>query len=82
MLILGIKRSSGEYEGNKYDNIVCHCKNPDTIMMAGEAVEIVKVPYTVFSNFLEGAPLETAIGLDVIFYYNRWNKVQTMQLIK
>lgn len=81
MIIRGLKRSSGEYEGYKYDNIVCHCLSDDNSgLLYGDAVEIVKVPYPVFMDWLAGSELDAAVGMDVNFIYNKSGKVTAITL--
>lgn len=79
MLVRGIKRSTGEYNGRPYDNIMIHCTAPnDGSMLAGEPVEILKIKTALFYEELGrlgcGDPAEL-VGLNIRERYNKFGNV-------
>lgn len=79
MLVRGIKRSTGEYNGRSYDNIMIHCTAPnDGSMLAGEPVEILKIKAPLFyEEFgrLGCGELSELVGLDIRERYNKFGNV-------
>lgn len=55
MTVISVKRSSGEYEGNKYDNYMLYAMNPETTnpkVLAGCEVEQIKIKADAFPLIL------------------------------
>ena len=82
MIILGIARSKGEYEGNSYDNINFHCQDDTKEILAGTFTEVVKVKSTVLKHqFGDGYDVTELLGQDVLFSYDRYGKVQSIAIM-
>lgn len=78
LTVRGVKQSSGEYNGNPYNNMVIHCIGlSDGSMLCGDPVEIVKVKAPIFMQTLSNIGLEPAdlIGCQIRLYYNKYGNV-------
>ena len=72
--ILGIKHSTGEYQGNAYDNYNFFVGSED-INTVGTYVETVKVKSTVLKELIDLKELPGLVGQDVTFNYNKFGQV-------
>lgn len=72
--VLGIKHSTGEYQGNAYDNYNFFVGSED-INTVGTYVETVKVKSTVLKELIDLKELPGLVGQDVAFYYNKFGQV-------
>ena len=84
MVVRGVKRSAGEYNGVKYDNIMIHCDcQNDGTMLCGDPVDVLKIKTPVFYNELSrlgcGDPSDL-VGLDIRPRYNRYGSVDGFDL--
>jgi len=71
MVVVGIQRSVGNFEGYDYDNYKLHCLIPadETKEQSGQLSEIVKVPKAVFDK------LDITIGDDIIPFYDKYGRL-------
>lgn len=74
LTVIGISRSSGDYNGTQYDNTYLYCTRPadETKNQTGLICEIIKVK----TASLECVP---SIGSLIVPVYNRFGQVQTVQ---
>lgn len=72
--VLGIKHSTGEYQGNTYDNYNFFVGSED-INTVGTYVETVKVKSTVLKELIDLKDITDLVGQDVAFYYNKFGQV-------
>ena len=75
MIVKGIKHSTGEYNGNKYDNYILYVINPDDKYAIGMCPELVKVKSSLISEVINPDNIEHLIDSDINFYYDRYGKV-------
>lgn len=72
MVVLGIRHSSGTFDGYNYDNYMLHCvcdvDTSDT-SVEGQLTEILKVPKSMFDN------LSISVGDTVNPAYNKFGKL-------
>lgn len=72
--VLGIKHSTGEYQGNTYDNYNFFVGSED-INTVGTYVETVKVKSTVLKESIDLKELPGLVGLNLTFNYNKFGQV-------
>lgn len=75
MIVKGIKHSTGEYNGNKYDNYILYVINQDDNNTIGLCPEIVKVKSSLISEVINPLNIDSLIDRDINFYYDRYGKV-------
>lgn len=83
MKIVGVGRSSGNYEGHDYDNFIVHALENDK-NVTGQRANIVKVKADVFHRDLSAvadADMSKLLGLMVEFAYDRFGKVQSIGIV-
>ena len=73
--ILGIKHSTGEYQGNAYDNYNFFVGSED-INTVGTYVETVKVKSTVLKDLIDLKELPGLVGQNANFNYNKFGQVE------
>lgn len=71
MVVLGIKHSSGDFNGIHFDNYYFHCllEQVDGTDYKGQLTEVLKVPKSVFDNF------SVNVGDTVNPAYNKYGKL-------
>lgn len=82
--VRGLKRSSGNYEGYDYDNILLHCLCPDDgKMLAGEPVEIVKLKVAFFNEACNRNKLgmDDLIGCQIRVIYGKFSKAEDFDIV-
>ena len=83
--VIGVGRSSGEYEGYKYDNYVLHCVEPGPKGWIGERTFVAKVPERVFTadvmSLVDGN-VDKLIGVPVDLIYNRFGKIVGVKIAR
>ena len=72
--IIGIKHTTGEYQGQKYDNYNFYVGSED-INTVGTYVETVKVKSTVLKDLIDLKDIPGLVGQDVTFNYNKFGQV-------
>lgn len=77
MIVVGKKRSQGEYNGNSYDNVVLHCEC-DFLGDNCEGSETVIVKVKSSDCSFDSIPL----GSDIQPIYNRFGKVDRILVNK
>ena len=84
MKVVGVGRSSGDYEGYKYDNFVLHCTEvPDDRTFTGLRCVMVKVKASVFLEQvmpLVDGDVSRLLGLTISVSYDRFGKVQRVDI--
>lgn len=83
MKIVGVGRSTGEFEGYKYDNFVVHALETDK-NVTGQRANTVKVKSDIFHRDLSAvadADMSKLLGLMVEFAYDRFGKVQSISIV-
>ena len=74
--VIGISRSTGDYNGTPYDNTYFHCIKPafDEKNQKGQLCEIIKVKTSSITEMPE-------LNSFIIPIYNRYGQVQSIQLV-
>ena len=72
MLVIGVCRRSGEYNGFKFDNYLIFFDDPNKKVVFGSCPDFEKVPVSVVEEF---GGVEALQGADIKFNYNRYGKV-------
>ena len=83
MKVVGVGRSSGEYEGYKYDNFLLHGLEDGGKDWVGQRAVICKVPASVFNADVSpvvDADLTKLLGAKVECMYNKYGKVISVRL--
>lgn len=86
MIIQGVRRNKGNYEGYDYDNYLIFVKSgkndniPSDVI--GDLVDIYKVKAAVFYSVFGVTDKDagTVRGLDILPVYNRYGKVESVQI--
>lgn len=80
--IVGIQRKSGEFQGNRYDNIMIHCINDESKppCIAGGVCETLKVKYAdlgaVFGGLISNdSDFRSLVGMAITPFYDRFGNV-------
>ena len=77
--IIGMTVQQGEYEGNKYHNLIFYCSRTSTDeKVLGKIVKEVKIPYMKASHLLKSVEgvLEKFIGEKLVVMYNEKGYVE------
>ena len=71
MVVVGIQRSSGDYNGIAYDNYKLHCLVPadESKQQEGQLTDVVKVPKTMFEDS------DITIGSVITPYYDKYGRL-------
>lgn len=71
MLVVGIQRSSGDFNGIAYDNYKLHCLYPadEKKEQFGQLSEVIKVPKDMFEE------LKIDIGSEVVPFYDKYGRL-------
>ena len=81
--VIGVGRSSGEFEGYKYDNFVLHCTEAAPKGWVGVRSFVAKVPQLVFnrdvSPLIDGN-LDKLVGVPIDLSYNRFGKIDGVKI--
>lgn len=85
MKVIGIQERSGEYQGNKYHNVMIHCtKESDDSY--GEITEVIKVKFSnvreVFGKAMSSADWQNLISKNIFVNYDRYGVVQFVQIVE
>lgn len=83
MKVIGIQERSGEYQGNKYHNVMIHCtKESDDSY--GEITEVIKVKFAnvreVFGKAMSAADWQNLLHNTIYVNYDRYGIVQSVQI--
>lgn len=82
--VRGLKKSSGQYEGYDYDNILMHCDcSDDGKMLVGEPVEVVKVKAAVFNTVCNRNKMDMRdlIGCQIRVFYDKYGKAEDFDVV-
>lgn len=76
MLVIGLARRKGEYQGNAYDNMMIYCTRPaDTTKdEQGQITEVIKIKTADFPSIID-------IGVEIRPIYDRFGRVVDIQII-
>ena len=76
MLVIGLARRKGEYQGNAYDNMMIYCTRPANTTKGekGEISECFKIKFSDFPQIIQ-------IGCDIRPIYDRFGRVVDIQMI-
>ncbi len=83
--VKGIRRTSGTYEGNSFDNTYLHCLAPaDRNTLTGQLVEIVKVSTYNFNAICDrlGVGINDLQDVSLRVYYNKYGNVDDFDIVK
>lgn len=83
-LVKGIRRTSGEYEDNAYDNIYLHCIIPsDDKTICGSLVEAFKMKASAFNAACDRQKVDFSdlLGCQVRIIYGKYNKVDDFDIL-
>lgn len=84
-VVRGIKHSTGEYQGNPYDNMMVHCDaSDDGKMVCGEPVVHIKVKTPRFNEICANRNYKPAdfVGNQIRVYYGPYNVVEDLEILK
>ena len=85
MFVRGVKRATGNYNGNDYDNIMIHCDTVDDgTMLCGEPVDVVKIKTPVFNQVMNrlGMTVDDLVGKEIRVYYNKYGAADSFDVLK
>ena len=87
MKIVGVTNSSGNYQGNDYDNIILHCTEPfNNEKSTGLRTESFKIKHSImaeiFGKSLTSKELAAFVGQEANFFYDKFNHVNLVQLVQ
>ena len=86
MLIVSVSRSKGNYQGSDYDNInfQCFCDVAPKSLLAGQAVETVKVKTDVvidcFGKSVSSIDWNSLVGSEILPTYNKFGQVSAISI--
>lgn len=78
MIIIGVTRRQGGFNGMHYDNYYLYFENPNVKTLWGIAPQFEKVPADVVNAF---GGVDALQGADIRFVYNKYGKVVEIQQI-
>lgn len=88
LICKGVQRKTGEFQGNKYDNVMLHCLNttPSSPCIAGDACETIKIKsaevYQVFGGLIKtDADWRELIDQAIQPFYDRYGRAVQVQLV-
>lgn len=80
--IIGCRTYDNEYKGNMYSGVSLHCINSDFKNQAGavgDGVEKFSVKQSVWEMFAHGRELTDVIGVNVLPFYDKYQKICMLQ---
>lgn len=80
--VIGIQRLEGEYQGHKYNNYVIHTISDTPANVSGRKTATFKVRSQDVANVIKGSSLEGLIGKKISAYYNKYQQVVQINVIK
>lgn len=97
MKIIGLVNSKGDYNGNKYHNLVLHCsyvENNEKRDTAGELTDTIKLRYSDLNSLfsmgladpsdvekMTAENFDFLLGEEIEVYYNKFGAVQSVSLL-
>lgn len=71
MTVVGIQRSTGDFNGISYDNYKLHCLVPaDTSkQQEGQLTDVIKVPKAMFEFY------QITVGSEITPYYDKYGRL-------
>lgn len=88
LIIKGVQRQTGTYEGKQYDNILLHClnNNPANPTICGDVCETIKIKTQLVSEVFGGLvnndnDFRALMDQPIIAFYDRFSRVQKVDLI-
>ena len=89
LIVKGVSRKSGSYEGQPYDNFYIHCLNdsPSKPTIAGDACEILKVKAYRLHEVLGGlvksdADWRALVDCKIRAFYDRYGNAEQITLVE
>ena len=76
MIIIGVTRKSGEFDGRHFDNYYLYYENPSVKTLWGIAPQFEKVSADVVNSF---GGVDALQGVDIKLVYNKYGKVVEIQ---
>ena len=83
--VKGVRHTSGEYEGNAYDNVYLHCLvAPDTATLCGELTEIFKVRYITFDAVCKrlGVSVRDLLDASIRVFYDKYGRIEDFDILE
>lgn len=88
LIVKGVQRQTGTFEGRQYDNILLHCLNttPSNPTICGDACETVKIKsnmvYEVFGGLVSNdQDFRALMDQGILAYYDRYQRVQKIDIL-
>lgn len=89
LIVKGVSRKNGNYEGNAYDNFYIHCLNtsPSKPTIAGDACEILKVKANRVQEILGGmvktdSDWRGLVDMQIRAYYDRYGNAEKIEIVE
>lgn len=89
LIVKGVSRKNGNYEGNAYDNFYIHCLNtaPSKPTISGDACEILKVKANRVHEILGGmvktdSDWRGLVDMQIRAYYDRYGNVEKIEIVE
>lgn len=76
MVVIGIARRKGDYNGNPYDNKMLYCLRPADVNRGevGQISEVIKVKTVDFPSIIE-------VGMEIEPVYDRYGRVTDIRIV-
>lgn len=80
--VIGIQRLEGEYQGHKYNNFVIHTISDEPANVSGKKTATFKVRSKDVETVIKGSSLEGLMGKKISAYYNKYQQVVQINVVK
>lgn len=80
--VIGIEKKSGTYEGHPYENIVLHVVSSDPANIAGEKTRVFKFKARQQDEILHGVSLNSLLGKTINVYFNAFQQIVSVNVVK
>lgn len=88
LIVKGVQRQTGTFEGKQYDNILLHCLNnaPVNPTICGDVCETVKIKtqmvYDVTGGLIKtDSDFRALLDQGIMAYYDRFQRVQKIDIL-
>lgn len=88
LIVKGVQRQTGDFQGKHYDNILLHClnNNPLNPTICGDVCETVKIKsqlvYEVFGGLVStDQDFRALLDQGIMPYYDRYSRVQKIDIL-
>ena len=88
LIVKGVQRQTGTFEGKQYDNILLHCLNnaPANPTICGDTCETVKIKtqmvYDVTGGLIKtDSDFRALLDQPIMAYYDRFQRVQKIDIL-